>query len=199
MATNPHADEDPANGWESVALELVAYRSNIGVGTVRAWGRSLPAGASILDLGCGSGVPVSAALIADGFSVWAIDASPTLVAAFRARFPHAQVACEPAEASRFFDRAFDAVVAVGLMFLLPATAQCDVIRRVGRALVPGGRFLFTAPVETGTWADAMTGRPSLSLGADAYKTSLAAAGLTTIAEYVDEGQNHYYDAVRVPR
>ena len=70
------------------------------------------------------------------------------------------------------------------------------IQRVARALVPGGRFLFTAPVQTCTWDDLSTGRLSESLGFAAYINELSKAGLTLLAEYVDEGDNHYYDAVK---
>src|SRR5262245_8696979 len=57
--------EDRSNGWEAVAPGFIGSRkrSSIGVTTVRAWARSLPTGASILDLGCGSGVPISRALL----------------------------------------------------------------------------------------------------------------------------------------
>lgn len=78
----------------------------------------LPEGVSVLDLGCGSGVPISEALLEEGCEVFGVDASPALVAAFRRRFPQAKVACEPVEESRFFDRTCDGVVAVGLLFLL---------------------------------------------------------------------------------
>jgi hypothetical protein len=40
----------------------------------------------------------------------------------------------------------------------------------------------------------MTGRQSQSLGDEAYRKALADAGLTVVVEYVDEGENHYYDA-----
>lgn len=170
------------------------HRSNIGVATVRAWGQRLPKGASILDLGCGSGVPISQALIDDGFNILGVDASPTLVAAFRGRFPHTRVACEPVERSGFFGKTFDGIIAVGLMFLLSAEAQRSLIRRVGLALNPGGRFLFTSPAQSCTWSDLTTGRQSLSLGADDYEAVLLAAGLKLADEYLDEGDNHYYDA-----
>jgi 2-polyprenyl-3-methyl-5-hydroxy-6-metoxy-1,4-benzoquinol methylase len=188
---------DPSNGWEAVAAQLVARRSSIiGVATVRSWSEALPPGASVLDLGCGSGVPISEALTNDGFVVWGIDASPTLVAAFQRSFPDAPVACEAVEVSDFFGRSFDAIVAIGLMFLLPPEAQRSVIRHVASALKPEGRFLFTAPTQTGTWADSLTGRPSVSLGDEAYRLALADAGLSVVAEYGDEGENHYYDAGR---
>jgi SAM-dependent methyltransferase len=189
---------DRSNGYEAVAPEFMGRReqSSVGIATIRTWARSLPPGASILDLGCGHGVPVSMALMNDGFVIYGVDASPSLIAAFRRRFPHAHLACEAVEDSRFFDRTFDAIIAVGLMFLLPAGVQRDLIRKVALALKPGGRLLFTSPVQACTWTDMLTGRESLSLGGEAYKAALSDAGLTLVGEHVDEGNNHYFDARR---
>ena len=190
----PSTDDDASNGWEAVAARFLARRSNIGVATVREWSRSLPSGAPILDLGCGSGVPISQTLINDGFLVYGIDASPSLVAAFRQRFPHAEVTCEAAEISGFFGKTFEGIIAVGLMFLMSADTQRTLIRRVASALKPGGRFLFTSPAQPCTWADLLTGRQSQSLGAEVYKSILADAGLTLVGESDDEGDNHYFEA-----
>ena len=184
---------DRSNGWEAVAPQLLALRSPIGVTTLHQWIASLPVRGAVLDLGCGGGIPVSEALVKAGFDVYGIDAAPSLVVAFRHRFPTAHVACEAVEDSPFFDRSFDAAVAIGLLFLLPDQNQRDVVRRVAGVLNTGGRFLFTAPVEEGTWPDSLTGRPSVSLGFDGYKSAIDDAGLTLVGEYVDEGHNHYYD------
>lgn len=191
--------EDPSNGWEAAAAHLIASRrrSRIGVSTLREWARGLPAGSSILDLGCGSGVPVSETLMADGFQVFGVDASPSLAEAFRLRFPEAAVACEAVEGSAFFDRTFPGIVAIGLMFLLPADTQRDLIRRLGSVLSPGGQLLFTSPAQRCTWRDITTGRPSVSLGADEYGALLSEAGLTVTSNYVDEGENYYYAAARL--
>lgn len=186
--------QDRSNGWDAIAHRFVAERSSAGAATVRSWCRALPEGAPVLDLGCGSGVPVSEALLDAGCEVFGVDASPALVAAFRRRFPQAQVVCEPVEESRFFGRTYDGVVAVGLLFLLAPDAQHSVIRRVSAALEPGGRFLFTAPLQRATWKDTLTGRESVSLGGEAYRCALAEAGMGVVGEYVDEGGNHYYDA-----
>jgi SAM-dependent methyltransferase len=198
MATKPTYEKDPSNGYEAVATELIAGRqqSGIGVATVRAWGRSLPQGGSILDLGCGFGVPISQALIDDGFVIYGVDASPSLIAEFRRRFPDVNVACEAVEDSRLFDRTFDGVIAVGLLFLLSEDSQRDLIRRVGLALNSRGRFLFTSPTQCCTWTDILTGRESLSLGADAYKAIIADARLNLVGEHSDGGDNHYYDTCR---
>ena len=189
-------DYDPSKGYESVAPEFMARReqSGIGAATVRSWARSLKPGISILDLGCGHGVPISVALMDDGFDVYGVDSSPTLTAMFRNRFPRAHVACEAVEASSFFGRKFDAIVAVGLMFLLPADAQGRLIRRVAETLNASGRFLFTAPAEACVWQDILTGQQSLSLGTESYKDLLSDAGLVLVDEYLDEGENHYYDS-----
>ena len=187
-------DHDPSNVYEAVASEFMARRdrSRIGAATVRAWARSLEPGTGILDLGCGHGGPVAAALLDDGFAVYGIDSSPTLVGAFRSRFPHAHVACEAVEDSNFFDRKFDAIIAIGLMFLLPTDMQGRLIDRVARALNPGGRFLFTSPIEACSWNDLLTGRQSSSLGSRIYRDLLSEAGLALVEECRDEGDNHYY-------
>src|SRR5215217_469406 len=96
------------------------------------------------------------------------------------------------EASEFFGRTFDGVLAWGLLFLLKPAAQALVIEKVARALNPGGRFLFTAPKESLEWLDAMTGRQSQSLGAQTYERLFRDVGLTCVAEAQDEGENHYY-------
>jgi 2-polyprenyl-3-methyl-5-hydroxy-6-metoxy-1,4-benzoquinol methylase len=150
----------------------------------------------VLDLGCGSGIPISQILVGEGLTVYGLDASPTLVAAFREHFPDAPVACEAVEDSTFFHRLFDGIVAWGLLFLLPPETQVSLLQRMAAALTAGGRLLFTAPAQACTWRDALTGWLSRSLGAEAYKEILVAAGLSLIGEYDDEGQNHYYDAAR---
>ncbi len=187
--------DDISGGWNAVAAEFIARRSSsIGVATVRNWAASIPAGGSILDLGCGHGIPISVTLVEEGFRVYGIEASPDLVLEFRRRVPGAQVRCEAAETSTFFDRRFDAVIAIGLMFLLPEEAQKQLLHRVSCVLRPGGSLLFTAPRQDVSWADNMTGRRSRSLGGEAYEAALRDVGLDLVAEFADEGKNHYYNA-----
>ena len=191
--------EDGSNGYEGIASIYVAGRGTrplvgdaIGASTVRAWARAFPPGATVLDLGSGSGEPSTRILREAGLVTYAVDASAAMVAAFRDRFPGVPIEHSTVEASAFFDRTFDGVLAWGLLFLLEPAAQALVITKVAGALNPGGRFLFTAPSEPLEWLDAMTGRQSQSLGAQTYERLLRAAGLTRVAEARDEGENHYY-------
>ncbi len=50
----------------------------------------VPAGATILDLGCGPAKPMAAYLLAQGFDVCGVDSSPTMIALARANFPDRQ-------------------------------------------------------------------------------------------------------------
>lgn len=192
---------DPSNGYEAVAAEFLAGRgrapsSAIGARAVRDWARTLPSGAAVVDVGCGSGLPITRVLVDEGLKVYAVDAAKSLVAAFRHNLPGIPVACESVEDSPFFDRMFDGVVAWGLMFLLLPEAQRRFVERIADILVPGGRLLFTscAGAEPLVWNDAMTGLESRSLGGAEYRRLLSAVGLTVAGEYEDEGQNHYFDA-----
>jgi SAM-dependent methyltransferase len=188
---------DKSNGYEQVADAYSSRRQlGIGVAAVREWAGSLARGAGVLDLGCGNGAPISATLIQEGCLVYGVDASPRMVAAFRARFPDVPVACEAIEDSSFFDREFDGVIAWGVLFLLSVETQALVIRRVARVLTTGGSFLFTSPSQVCSWPDALTDRTSVSPGAEAYRRMLAAEGLTVVRELQDEGGNHYYMSVK---
>ena len=192
---------DRSNGYERVAAEFLAGRGSarskgVGVKAVREWARTPPLGAAVIDLGSGPGFPITEILVSEGLNVYAVDASPSFVEAFRRNLPGIPVACEAVEDSTFFDRTFDAVITWGLMFLLPAEAQRRLIHRIADVLVPGGRLLFTSCAEPLVWNDAMTGLESRSLGAVEYRSQLKEVGLLVIREYEDEGENHYFDALK---
>jgi cyclopropane fatty-acyl-phospholipid synthase-like methyltransferase len=190
---------DRSNGYEGVAVEFLARRgrgcsTGVGVNAVRQWARTLPRGAAVIDLGCGPGFPVTEVLVAEGLNTFGVDAAPSFVQAFRRNLPNTPVVCEAAQDSRFFDRAFDGVLAWGLIFLLSPEDQHRLIQRIANILVPGGRFLFTSLAEPMVWNDAMTGLESRSLGAEEYRRQISAVGLSVTSEYEDEGQNHYFEA-----
>jgi SAM-dependent methyltransferase len=190
------ANPDKPTGYEDVAAEFIAGRgrnsSGVGASVVADWSQTLPSDATVLDLGCGTGVPISQALIERGFEVYGVDASPKIVAAFRARFPSVPVECAAVEDSNFFGRTFDGVVAWGLFFLLDAEIQLRLIKKVAGVLQSRGRLLFTAPNEIGSWPDVMTGRSQFSLGYEEYRKALEAEGLLLVGTRRDEGENHYY-------
>lgn len=192
---------DKSNGYETNATTFIRCRSKgidgVGASSVRNWARSLPLNTTVLDVGCGIGDPISKALIDEGSTVYGVDASPSMVQIFKQNFANSPVACEAVEDSAFFSRQFDAIIAWGLLFLLPEKTQEVVIQKMANALSTGGKLLFTAPSQKMKWNDAITEIESVSLGAERYKELLAASGLSLIEEFEDEGENHYYHAVKV--
>ena len=194
---------DRSTGYEAVSAEFLERRGGsgnrstaIGVAEVRRWAKTLPPGSSVLDLGCGPGFPITVVLVEEGLSVFGVDAAPSFVAAFQRNLPGIRILCEAVQDSRFFDRMFDAVLAIGLIFLLKAEDQRYLIQRFAEILVPGGRLLFTATAKPAVWNDVMTGLESVSLGAEQYRNLLEAAGLSVVGEYEDAGENHYFDVFK---
>jgi len=187
---------DKSNGYEQRAQDFMqARRAHIGPDVVREWARGFPPRAEVLELGCGHGV-ISEVLLHQGLRLYAIDPSPTLLSAFRARFPDVQTACATAQDSTYFNRTFDGVIAWGLIFLLPEETQRIVLTKVAQALKPGGRLLFTAAREAVTWFDSITGQESRSLGAEVYERLLRELGFDIEPGRRDAGENYYYLAIK---
>lgn len=190
---------DSAEAYEAHARDFLNARDRSPIGTQVAaqWSSSFSNDAAIIELACGGGYPITRVLQAAGVQLWAIDGSPTLVAEFQSRFPTIPVQCARVQDSDFFNRRYDGVIAIGLMFLLSEPDQITLISKVSEILVSGGRFLFTAPIEEGNWLDMTTGIESRSLGQANYERHLKNAGFRVLATFHDKGENNYYDVERV--
>jgi len=191
-ALNHH--NDSSNGWESIAKEFLACpTSNVGATLVENWGKSFEARQEILDVGCGFGGTYTQGLLDRGIKVYGIDASETLIQEHSKRFPSILTKCEAAETSSFFERKFDGILSVGLIFMLSPEAQIEVLNNIAISLNEGGKFLFSSPHQICDWDDLSTGRKSLSLGRETYVNFLQQNGLLLTGEYTDEGESHYFD------
>lgn len=191
---------DKSNGYESIAKRFIEIRGQkddgTGTSNVPNWIKSLPKNSSVLDLGCGTGIPITKVLIQEEMKVYGIDASPKLIKEFQKNFPNIPVECEAVENSNFFNKQYDAIIAWGLIFLLSSNTQIELLYKIGNSLKFGGRFLFTAPKQKTEWEDVMTKKKSRSLGAKKYKEVLFESDLTVIQEFKDEGENYYYEAIK---
>jgi len=192
---------DKSNGYEGIAPIFINSRgqavNGVGSATVRNLAQQLDPGSTVLDVGCGTGIPMTKILLEAGHVVHAVDASPSMVSAFKTNFPGVPIACEAAEESSFFGQYFEAILAWGLIFLMPEEAQIKLIPKLAAALKPGGKLLFTSPAKAIQWRDAMTDQWSRSLGAEKYKHLMSLSGLLLVEELEDEGENHYYLAIKV--
>lgn len=190
-----------ATAYETHAQKFLAARdgSVTGADIVSDWARSLPAGSDVIEIACGGGFPVTRALVEAGVNLWAVDASPTLLDRFRSRFPAIPTQCSLALECDYFGRKFGAAVSIGLVFLLEESEQVALLHRVSEILLSNGRFLFTAPIETGTWRDTCTGHECRSLGEARYVQALENEGFRLVGTRVDKGKNNHYEAQKIPQ
>lgn len=148
----------------------------------------LPAGASILDVGCGSGWPIGAALLERGHQVTGMDASPGLIA-------HAQTTL-PAGVWSVGDMReslppgpFDGVLAWHSLFHLSPDDQSRVLPALAACVAEGGRLMFTSGQAHGETIGNWRGEPlyHASLDPEAYRALLADAGLRVEYDGAESG------------
>lgn len=136
-------------------------------------------GALMLDVGCGSGWPMGAALLERGFEVVGLDASPDLIAHARATLPGGDWRIGDMR-DGLPDGSFRGVLAWHSLFHLTPQAQAAVLPALAARVGPGGRLMFTAGPAHGEAIGEWRGEPLYhgSLDPDAYHALLTEAGLT---------------------
>lgn len=130
-------------GWQRVAT---TYDAGFGNVTMQAVGALLDkigtgAGIRLLDVACGPGYLAGAAIQRGDANVIGIDFSAAMIEIARSRYPTIDFEVGDAEALRFPDASFEAVV---MNFGMLHLAQPDrAIAEAYRVLRPGGHYAFT--------------------------------------------------------
>ena len=106
----------------------------------------IPAGARVLELGCGAGLPMTRAL-AEARDVIGVDISATQVALARQNVPTATFLHADMTALAFEPASFDAVVAFYSLTHVPREDVPPLLARIRDWLRPGGTFLASMGVE----------------------------------------------------
>ena len=102
----------------------------------------IPAGSRVLELGCGAGLPMTAAL-ADGRDVTGVDLSATQIELARRNVPNATFLQADMTALDFEPATFGAVVAFYSLTHVPREELAGLLARIHGWLRPGGRFIAT--------------------------------------------------------
>ena len=147
----------------------------------------LPPGSSVLDLGCGAGIPIAQKL-ATQHVVTGVDASESMLRLARSAVPNARFVRGDILDVEFEKGAFDATVATFVLFHLPREAHGRVFERVWSWLRPGGYFLATLSEE----AEAPYSEDDFfgtrmywgNLGYEAYRRLLLDIGFEIIGERI---------------
>lgn len=109
--------------------------------------QGLAAPARILDMGCGTGRPMSEYVLSHGHRVTGVDQSQELLSLARTRFPDGEWIRSRIEDFRVdVDRSgsFDGVMAWDSLFHIERERHGSILAKLHRALVPGGRLMLTA-------------------------------------------------------
>ena len=137
----------------------------------------VPAGGSVLDIGCGMGEPIASYLLGLGFHVVGVDSSPSMVALCRARFPDAEwLVADMRDLN--LARGFDGVIAWDSFFHLSMDNQRAMFARFAEHARPGAPLLFTSGPTEGESVGSWGGEPlyHASLNPAEYRTLLALNG-----------------------
>ena len=167
----------------------------------------LPVGGSVLDLGCGCGVPVARSLVAAGYQVTGVDISDVQIERARRLVPAGTFIRADATEVSFPAASFDAVVSLYALIHMPLDAQPGLLRRAAGWLHPGGWLLTVTGQHTWTGTeDNWLGGPATMWWSHAdaatYGAWLADAGLeVTEQDHVPEGDGGHalFWARRPPR
>jgi SAM-dependent methyltransferase len=129
-------------GYDATAESYLADRPRaardvVALGQLTA---RVPAGGSVLDLGCGAGIPVTEHLLRAGYLAVGLDLSMTQLGLARATLP-TPLAQGDMSALPFRPRSFDGVVAYYSIIHVPRDEHETVVAEIGRVLVPGGHAL----------------------------------------------------------
>lgn len=123
----------------------------------------VPPSTSVLDLGCGNGIPVAKLLSEAGFAVTGVDISPVQIARAQAALPNAHFVCADMSELIFPPQTFTAIVSLYAIIHVPIAEQPALLANIYRWLQPGSYFLATVGCEvwTGTeenWLGVADGR-----------------------------------------
>jgi trans-aconitate methyltransferase len=174
--------------YERHAHDYVADRRSVGEGAwLDRFGALLSQGASILDIGCGSGEPVVRYLIDRGFAVDGVDTSPTLIALCRERFP--QRSWHVADMRTLaLEKTFNGLLAWNSFFHLTHDDQRRMFPIFAQHASPGAALMFTSGASHGEAIGSYRDEPlyHASLAPEEYRTLLQSAGFRVVAHIVED-------------
>ena len=152
-------------------------------GWLDRFGALLPSGGSVLDLGCGSGLPLAGELVRRGHAVTGVDAAPTMLALFRRNLPGIEAIRGDMRALAL-GRRFAGLLAWDSFFHLSPVDQRGMFARFQAHALPGAPLMFTSGDHEGEAIGELEGDPLYhgSLDPAEYRAMLNATGFDVVAQ-----------------
>lgn len=146
-------------------------------------------GAGVLDLGCGSGEPIAADIVAAGRPATGIDSAPSFISLCQHRFPEQEwIVADMRQLD--LGRIFGGILAWHSMFHLTPEDQESMFPLFARHAAPGAPLMFTSGPERGVRIGSWQGEPlyHASLDTSEYNALLAKNGFEVIDHVVEDAQ-----------
>jgi len=187
--THHHAEQIPQI-YERHALAWDTDRSR-GTWNDRSWHdrfiACLTKGARVLDLGCGSGMPVAFHLLQQGLHVTGVDTSPTLIALCRQRMPeHEWIVAEMQTLA--LPQRFAGLLSWDSFFHLTPDHQRAMFAVFAAHAAPGAFLLFNTGSGQGESLGNYQGEPlyHASLDPETYQQLLDQSGFALVTHTVED-------------
>ena len=147
----------------------------------------LPAGAALLDIGCGSGLPIASELIRRGFDVTGVDGAQTMIALFQRNLPGVEAHLMDMR-QLALSRRFSGLLAWDSIFHLSPSDQRRMFCRFQAHAAPGAALMFTSGDTEGEAIGDLGGDRLYhgSLDPGEYRSLLDAAGFAVVTHVVKD-------------
>jgi SAM-dependent methyltransferase len=182
-------------GYDQIAPAFNQARASESPDELRPLLDLLPVGSTVLDLGCGSGVPIARALARD-HNVIGLDISAGQLSLAVEQVPGGQFIQGDLTRCHFRAGAFAAVVSFYAIFHTPLSEHPPLIRKISDWLTPGGYFLATlSPQHQEGYTEEFFGTEMFwsNLGLEEYIAIIEDSGIDVLQRgtvghgYSDEG------------
>lgn len=192
MTTRMPPDE-LAQQYNQIAAKYEQARSasSFGLDYVKRFIALLPVHPTVLEIGCGPGVPVTKQLVVGGANLLAIDISENMIERAMINVPEA--AYQKADITKWEAMTqFDGIIAWDSLFHIPLNLQLPTVQKMLHWLNPGGTALFTAGGQRGEIVSDMfdTSFYYSSLSSTEYKRIIQNAGCRLLFDELDDPGSH---------
>ena len=180
--------------YDTIGSDYALNRSaDIGVLDIIKYTKSISA-KSVLDLGCGNGMPIAVNVEPLVEKYVGVDSSKILLNEFIESVPNAEALHSKIEKLDLQNRLFDLIFSFGCLFHLKPKNQCEALKIAASHVSEDGKLIFTSGIEEGE-CNGYVGKytiPHWSLGEKKYKELLESCGLKFEGIEVGAGENTFF-------
>lgn len=132
-------------GWDDYARTTRVERSIVSEYTIlRLFSEIISKKGHILDVGCGSGKPITHFLAEEGFSVDGLDISPRQAEKAKQNLPTSRIFVADMSDHKFPENTYDAVICLHVLEHNERIFHAKLLKKIYSALKPGGSLLMSA-------------------------------------------------------